>query len=246
MSVFKKMTSLLLALVVASAGFLAAAEPTQAASCTKYHTVRGGETLAQIARLYDQTWPVLAEYNNIENPNLIFSGQRICVEAPDMKSAVTPPAREHAKPVFTSQNSIGVTRQAAFGRTIDLYLGNAGIFMPSSNYLGTVELRRMTEHQSTRGLDFVFVQRLLEFTIADNTGRDFNQVFGINYIYFNLDRQQRLAWEDGALSIMHYDDDEGKWVECLATHLVTTKNEPHGRLACVPTQFGVYGLTIDR
>lgn len=246
MSVFKKLTNLLLALVVVSAGFLAGAGPAQAASCTQVHTVRGGETLAEIARLYDQTWPVLAEYNKIDNPNLIFSGQRLCVEAPDMKAAVTQPERQHPRPSFTSQNSIGVTREATFGRTIDLYLGNAGIFMPASNYLGTVELRRMTEDFSAPTRDFRFAQRLLEFTIADNTGRDFNQVFGINYIYFNLNRQQRLAWEDGELSILHYDNREGKWDECLATHLVTTKNEPNGRLACIPTQFGVYGLVIDR
>jgi LysM repeat protein len=58
----------------------------QVANCTEYHTVARGETLAIIAAKYDTTWRILADINNISNPNLIFSGTRICVKV----SATTP------------------------------------------------------------------------------------------------------------------------------------------------------------
>lgn len=41
------------------------------------YTVMWGDTLAEIASKYNTTYMALAEYNNIENPNLIFVGQKI-------------------------------------------------------------------------------------------------------------------------------------------------------------------------
>ena len=41
------------------------------------HVVERGDTLSHIARLYDTTWPVLAEYNALTNPHLIFPRQVI-------------------------------------------------------------------------------------------------------------------------------------------------------------------------
>jgi len=39
------------------------------------HVVERGDTLAHIARLHGTTWPVLAEYNGLTNPHLIFPRQ---------------------------------------------------------------------------------------------------------------------------------------------------------------------------
>lgn len=50
-----------------------------AETCTKYHTILKGETLAIIAAKYDTTWRYLAELNNIKDPSLIFAGTTICV-----------------------------------------------------------------------------------------------------------------------------------------------------------------------
>lgn len=41
------------------------------------YTVKKGDTLAEIAELYKTTYQKLAEYNKIENPNLIYPGQQI-------------------------------------------------------------------------------------------------------------------------------------------------------------------------
>ena len=42
-------------------------------------TVTRGETLSQIALMYNTSYQYLAKVNNIPNPNLIFVGQKICV-----------------------------------------------------------------------------------------------------------------------------------------------------------------------
>lgn len=43
----------------------------------QYHTVKSGEVLWKIASKYDTTWQELAKINKLENPNLIFPGQKI-------------------------------------------------------------------------------------------------------------------------------------------------------------------------
>lgn len=44
---------------------------------TSAYTVKQGDTLSAIARKYNTTYQVLAEYNSISNPNLIYPGQVI-------------------------------------------------------------------------------------------------------------------------------------------------------------------------
>lgn len=43
------------------------------------YTVQPGDTLTKIARKYGTTWKILAEYNNLEDPDLIHTGQIILI-----------------------------------------------------------------------------------------------------------------------------------------------------------------------
>lgn len=45
------------------------------------YTVKPGDSLAKIAQKYNTTWQVLASYNNISNPSLIYTGQKIKIPA---------------------------------------------------------------------------------------------------------------------------------------------------------------------
>jgi hypothetical protein len=86
MSVLKKVPLYLFALA-ALFGLLAApfqpaaAAAPQVAVCTQWHTVEYGETLSKIAVKYDTTWMRIAELNNLEDPNRIYRGNRLCVAA---------------------------------------------------------------------------------------------------------------------------------------------------------------------
>jgi uncharacterized protein YgiM (DUF1202 family) len=56
----------------------AAAAPA-AQTCQTYHVVQRGENLYRIALKYGTRWPVLAQANNISNPDHIYAGQRLCI-----------------------------------------------------------------------------------------------------------------------------------------------------------------------
>lgn len=51
--------------------------PTEPAVSETVYTVKSGDTLSGIASKYNTTYQVLADYNNISNPNVIHVGQKI-------------------------------------------------------------------------------------------------------------------------------------------------------------------------
>ena len=53
------------------------------------YVVKKGDTLSGIASKYGTTYQKLAEYNNIENPNLIYAGQKIVIPTTDSSGSIT-------------------------------------------------------------------------------------------------------------------------------------------------------------
>ena len=53
------------------------------------YVVKKGDTLSGIASKYGTTYQKLAEYNNIENPNLIYVGQKIVIPTTSSSSSIT-------------------------------------------------------------------------------------------------------------------------------------------------------------
>lgn len=49
--------------------------------CSNAYTVVRGDTLSRIGSRYGVRWSVLASYNRITNPNLIYVGQTVCIPA---------------------------------------------------------------------------------------------------------------------------------------------------------------------
>ena len=82
-----------LSILIILAGLLGfSAQPANAATCTKFHTVQRGEYLVSIGRIYGVHWRTLAQINNLANPSLIFPGQRLCVST-DGSLPPAPPSR---------------------------------------------------------------------------------------------------------------------------------------------------------
>jgi LysM repeat protein len=63
--------------------------PTPDDTETVTHTVRPGEHLSQIGRLYGVNWTVIAEANGIYNANSIYAGQRLTIPGGDTSVAET-------------------------------------------------------------------------------------------------------------------------------------------------------------
>jgi LysM repeat protein len=76
-----------LALALAATASVAVAAPQASYTCVAYHTVKFGETLNSISRLYGVSVQALMAANNIYNPNLIYAGQTLCIPG----SAPVPP-----------------------------------------------------------------------------------------------------------------------------------------------------------
>jgi LysM repeat protein len=66
--------------------------PAMAQQTTNTHTVAPGETLGIIAERYNVSWPMLANANNIVNPNLIYVGQVLTIPSEGTGAGGTPPA----------------------------------------------------------------------------------------------------------------------------------------------------------
>lgn len=146
----------------------------------------------------------------------------------------------------TGDDDVIVVRQdVEFGETVDFYRGNAGVFLPSSAYNGEIELSRISTEATDPNQDIEFVHRLLEYRVFDGNDREVRLVRGLNYIYFNLNQQTFAAWDRGDLNIYHYNPDEREWEPCEFQIHIGTVNRPYGRLACVATEFGFYGLALE-
>lgn len=72
---------------------LAPAPVAAASSCTAVHVVQHGETLSRIARFYGVPVNVIAQANNIWNPNRILAGQALCI--PMLAPAPTPTCQSY-------------------------------------------------------------------------------------------------------------------------------------------------------
>jgi len=62
-----------------------------------YHTVNKGETLWRISKTYGVDIQLIAEYNDIYDPSLIYAGQKLFI--PGARRALDVPPRKDGKPV---------------------------------------------------------------------------------------------------------------------------------------------------
>jgi LysM repeat protein len=64
-------------------------ETVEPAVTTTVHVVVAGEHLAQIAQQYGVSWPVIAQMNNIADPNRVFAGQELTIPVLNGAGGVT-------------------------------------------------------------------------------------------------------------------------------------------------------------
>lgn len=66
-------------------------DSAHAASC-KWHVVKRGQNLTQIARYYGVTVSAIVRANKIKNPSLIYKGQRLCIPTSGGSGGQPPPS----------------------------------------------------------------------------------------------------------------------------------------------------------
>jgi len=127
-----------------------------------------------------------------------------------------------------------------FEKKIDVALGQAGVFMPSSAFAGTLEL---TREPSRGGLEAKihpnFITRWLEVRIKNLDGKEERIAYGLNYVYFQSTRVLKRYFDEGNLAIYRYDAAKKNWVECPSKVIEKGKKF---RIVCIAPSFGIYGL----
>jgi LysM repeat protein len=127
-----------LALVLAATATTAVAAPQASYTCVAYHTVRFGDTLNSISRLYGVSVQALMAANNIYNPNLIFAGQTLCIPG-SAPVPPPPPPRPSCGTYYTVQwgdtlSSIAVR----YGTTVQAIMYANNIVNPNHIYAGMI------------------------------------------------------------------------------------------------------------
>lgn len=127
-----------------------------------------------------------------------------------------------------------------FEKKIDVALGQAGIFMPSSAFAGTLELTREPARSNLEAkFHPSFITRWLEVRITNLDGKDEKIAYGLNYVYFQSTRVLKRYFDEGNLAIYRYDAAKKNWVECPSKLIEKGKKF---RIVCIAPSFGVYGL----
>lgn len=122
-----------LAMMLTATASVAIAAP-QASSCAAYHTVKFGDTLNSISRLYGVSVQALMAANNIYNANLIFAGQTLCIPG----SAPVPP-KPPCGTYYTVQWGDTLSSIAArYGTTVQALMSANNIANPNHIYAGMI------------------------------------------------------------------------------------------------------------
>jgi LysM repeat protein len=152
MNPLKKLSLALVATLILFSIFAATVSPAAAATipnCTQWHVVQRGEYLSQIAKQYNTTYAKLAEINELENPNLIFAGQNLCVSVSGTTTGNGTPTPTPTLPNTSSgvrvwassaKEDLSVTLQGKFlvaNSTYTIYLSNFKANQPVSYSVGT-------------------------------------------------------------------------------------------------------------
>ncbi|HET9416478.1 MAG TPA: LysM peptidoglycan-binding domain-containing protein [Candidatus Limnocylindria bacterium] len=121
-----------------------------AAESARTHTVRGGEHLTGIARMYGTTIAAIARANNLADPSRIYAGQRLTIPGASGEAAAAAPAAAAPKPAIAAapaavpaarshivragEHLTGIAR--AYGTTIGALAKANGLADPSRIYAG--------------------------------------------------------------------------------------------------------------
>jgi hypothetical protein len=139
------MFSLAIMFGLVAASFLPASAAVDTAStCKQWHTVKRGEYLSMIARMYDTDWRTLAEINDLADPSRIYAGQKLCVSFSDSGSTpvVTPaPSSGVRVSAISVEEDQFVTLQAkklAANSRYSVYLSKYGTYPAGAFSMGSV------------------------------------------------------------------------------------------------------------
>ncbi|GAB4582162.1 MAG: hypothetical protein Fur0022_49200 [Anaerolineales bacterium] len=149
MNTFKKLSLAVIAALMLFSLFAASFSPAAAATipnCTQWHVVKSGDTLTKIAQQYNTTVAKLIEINELENPNLIYVGQNLCISTNGTTGGTPAPSlpntssgiRVSASSVVEDQSVTLSGKSLVASTAYSIYLSNYKANLPVNYLIGTV------------------------------------------------------------------------------------------------------------
>jgi hypothetical protein len=132
-------------------------------------------------------------------------------------------------------------RDIFFGKTYDVALGQAGVYIPSSGLTAELRLKKITPHHQlvfTNYPNFTSKWWEVQFYKGDERVRELYT--SLTYVYFKLTRKEYRAWTEGKLTVYYYSDAQRDFVEC--TTIVMARKSGKNRLGCIAYLPGIYAL----
>lgn len=190
MSALKKISLVLLALVVISGLVAATVQPAAAAdnakTCKQWYTVQRGDYLVKIARMYDTDWRTLADLNDLKTPERIYPGQKLCVSTDGSGTSAPVPSTSSSSGVRVYASSVEEDKTVTLeGKKLDvnsrytLYLSKYGTYPTGAILVGSILTDRYGAFMKTFNLPSKLVD-ISKIGIHITNGRDATSNWFIN------------------------------------------------------------------
>ncbi len=143
------------------------------------HIVSKGDTLGSIAKKYGTTADMLAELNNIANPNIIKCGQHIKLPTPKPVTPNKPTLNRLLKLTYTTKGRVNVRESASLssarigttsGKVTALFGSGDFIKVRYGSGFGYIHMSVLTRNEYMRGDDVKALQQMLGFAEKDCDG----------------------------------------------------------------------------
>lgn len=130
--------------------------PTPAKEEEQVYVVKTGDTLSSIAAKYNTTWQKLAEYNNISNPNIIYTGQKIKIPGTKKEETSVPETPAPATPTPTEPKEI-------------IYIVKAGDTLSSIAAKYGVDYKEIAKLNNLANANLIYGGQKLKIPVKENT-----------------------------------------------------------------------------
>ncbi len=136
------------------------------------------------------------------------------------------------------------TANAAYITSTNYEIGRQGIYIPGG--FNPLNVKLTTINAGNAGYAPVkFSRSVLRLRYVSSTGNTIDTPYIMTYVYFTLKPWERKAYDNGTAGVYYLDLTDNNWKQC-PTFIITGKNLPNGRIACLATQYTLFGFGYKR
>ncbi len=133
---------------------------------------------------------------------------------------------------------------AAYITSTNYEIGRQGIYIPGGFDPNNVKLTTVSKG-NVGYAPVKFSRSVLRLRYISSDGTTNNTPFIMTYVYFTLKPWERKEYDKGTAGIYYLDLTTNAWKQC-PSFIITGKNLPNGRVACLASQYTWFGFGYNR